>query len=50
MSAKEIIIIMLLAANYHLILALVILLSILVLSLEIEYRQLCMDSWQPRRR
>jgi len=37
---------MLLVPNYNLILALVILLSILVLSLEIEYRKLCMDSWR----
>jgi hypothetical protein len=41
---------MLILPNYSLILALVILLSILVLSLEIEYRQLCMDSWRPRQR
>ena len=41
---------MLLVPNYDLILVLVILLSILVLSLEIEYRQLCMDSWRPEKR
>ena len=40
---------MLLAPNFGLILVLVILLSILVL-LEIEYRQLRMDSWRPKRR
>jgi len=41
---------MLLAPNYSLLLVLVILLSILVLSLEIEYRQLCLDSWRPKQR
>jgi hypothetical protein len=39
-----------LAPNYSLILVLVILLSILVLSLEIKYRQMPMDSWRPKRR
>jgi len=41
---------MMLVPNYNLILALVIILSILVLNLEIEYRQLRLDSWQPRQR
>jgi hypothetical protein len=42
---------MMLVPNYSLILSLVIiLLSILVLSLEIEYQQLRLDSWRPRQR
>jgi hypothetical protein len=41
---------MMLLPDYNLILVLVILLSILVLNLEIEYRQLRVDSWRPRQR